>query len=162
MPNLKDYVWMRQQWPRFRHVLVGTHTAVLILCASGLLLLHEDPQAWIYVRLALMVLCPLLAGLLLASTAVAMWLLYKARREIREPWPAGRRRPTGGGSHASGERQEEGASPRVTARFRYLPGARRVDRGRRRRLSFSFLSFAATPSISSTYMPLLRAPAPPR
>ena len=75
---------MRQQWPRFRHVLVGTHTAVLILCASGLLLLHEDPQAWIYVRLALMVLCPLLAGLLLASTAVAMWLLYKARREIRD------------------------------------------------------------------------------
>ena len=78
MPDLKDYVWRR-----FRHVLVGTHTAVLILCASGLLLLHEDPQAWIYVRLALMVLCPLLAGLLLASTAVAMWLLYKARREIR-------------------------------------------------------------------------------
>ena len=68
---------MRQQWPRFRHVLVGTHT--VILCASGLLLLHdeEDPQAWIYVRLALMVL-------LLASTAVAMWLLYKARREIRD------------------------------------------------------------------------------
>ncbi|SVE11246.1 uncharacterized protein METZ01_LOCUS464100, partial [marine metagenome] len=29
------------------------------------------------------------------------------------PCPAGRRRPTGGGSHASGERQEEGASPRV-------------------------------------------------
>ena len=59
--------------------IVGTHTAVLILCASGLLLLHdeEDPQAWIYVRLALMVL-------LLASTAVAMWLLYKARREIRD------------------------------------------------------------------------------
>ena len=79
MPNLKDYVWMRQQWPRFRHVLVGTHTAVLILCASGLLLLHdeEDPRAWLYVRLALMVL-------LLASTAVAMWLLYKARREIRD------------------------------------------------------------------------------
>lgn len=74
MPDLEDYVWRR-----FRHVLVGTHTAVLILCASGLLLLHdeEDPQAWIYVRLALMVL-------LLASTAVAMWLLYKARREIRD------------------------------------------------------------------------------
>jgi hypothetical protein len=78
MPDLKDYVWRR-----FRHVLVGTHTAVLILCAISLLLLHEDPQAWIYVRLALMVLCPLLAGLLLASTAVAMWLLYKARRTTR-------------------------------------------------------------------------------
>lgn len=75
MPNLKDYVWMRQQWPRFRHVLVGTHTAVLILCASGLLLLHdeEDPQAWIYVRLALMVL-------LLASTAVAMRLIQSTTR----------------------------------------------------------------------------------
>ena len=71
MPDLKGYVWRR-----FRHVLIGTHTAVLILCASGLLLLHEDPQAWIYVRLALMVL-------LLASTAVTM-RLYKARREIRD------------------------------------------------------------------------------
>ena len=157
MPDLKDYVWRR-----FRHVLVGTHTAVLILCASGLLLLHEDPQAWIYVRLALMVLCPLLAGLLLASTAVAMWLLYKARREIRDlgQLAADARLET---AHTRQEKDnEEGASPRVTARFRYLPGARRVDRGRRRRLSSSLLSFAATPSISSTYMPLLRAPAPPR
>ena len=68
MPDLEDYVWRR-----FRHVLVGTHTAVLILCASGLLLLHEDPQAWLYVRLALMVL-------LLASTAVAMRLIQSTPR----------------------------------------------------------------------------------
>ncbi|MEE2832374.1 MAG: hypothetical protein VYD18_08430 [Candidatus Latescibacterota bacterium] len=77
MPDLEYYVWMRQQWRRFRHVLVGTHTAVLILCASGLLLLHdeEDPQTRIYVQLALIVL-------LVASTVVAMWLLYRARHEI--------------------------------------------------------------------------------
>ena len=84
MPNLKDYVWMRQQWPRFRHVLVGTHTAVLILCASGLLLLHdeEDPQAWIYVRLALMVL-------LLASTAVAIeaYTKHDAKFVTLASWP---------------------------------------------------------------------------
>ena len=39
MPDLKGYVWRR-----FRHVLIGAHTAVLILCAGSLLLLHEAPK----------------------------------------------------------------------------------------------------------------------
>ena len=79
MPDLQDYVWLRQQWRRFRHVLAGGFSAVLILCASGLLLLQdeENPQAWVYARLALLVM-------LMASTVVALWLWYQATREIRD------------------------------------------------------------------------------
>lgn len=79
MPDLQDYVWLRQQWRRFRHVLAGGFSAVLILCASGLLLLEdeENPQAWVYARLALLVM-------LMASTVVALWLWYQATREIRD------------------------------------------------------------------------------
>ena len=79
MPDLQDFVWLRQQWRRFRHVLAGGFSAVLILCASGLLLLEdeENPQAWVYARLALLVM-------LMASTVVALWLWYQATREIRD------------------------------------------------------------------------------
>ncbi len=79
MPDLQDYIWLRDQWRRFRHILIGTLTAVLILCASGLILLHDeaDPNAWMYARLALMLA-------LAASTAVAVWLWIKAGREMRD------------------------------------------------------------------------------
>lgn len=79
MPDLQDYVWLRDQWRRFRHILIGTLTAVLILCASGLVLLQDetDPEAWFWARLALMFA-------LVASTAVALWLWVKAGREIRD------------------------------------------------------------------------------
>lgn len=79
MSELQDYVWLRDQWRRFRHVLVGTLTAVLVLCASGLFLLHDeaDPQAWFWARMALSVT-------LTTSTAVALWLWFKAGREIRD------------------------------------------------------------------------------
>jgi len=78
LSEFKDYVWLRDQWRRFRHVLVGTLTAVLILCASGLLLLHdeEDPAAFFWARMALMFT-------LVAATGVALWLWFKASREIR-------------------------------------------------------------------------------
>lgn len=70
---------MRQQWRRFRHVLIGALAAVLVLCTSGLLLLRssDDPTQWVYVRLSLLFM-------LCASTAVALWLWFKASREIRE------------------------------------------------------------------------------
>jgi hypothetical protein len=42
MHDLQDYVWMRQQWRRFRHVLIGALSAVLVLCTSGLLLRGEE------------------------------------------------------------------------------------------------------------------------
>ena len=79
MPDLQDYVWLRQQWRRFRHILAGALSAVLILCASGLLLLEDEqnPRAWVYARLALLVM-------LIASTGVALWLWYQASREIRD------------------------------------------------------------------------------
>mgnify|MGYP001447686057 CR=1 FL=1 len=80
MPELQDYVWLRQQWRRFRHILAGALSAVPILCASGLLLLLEDeenPRAWVYARLTLLVM-------LIASTGVALWLWYQASREIRD------------------------------------------------------------------------------
>ena len=75
MPDLQDYVWLRQQWRRFRHVLAGGFSAVLILCASGLLLLEdeENPQALVYARLALMVMP-------MASTVVALRPWYPATR----------------------------------------------------------------------------------
>ncbi|MDP7450279.1 MAG: hypothetical protein QF689_16935 [Candidatus Latescibacteria bacterium] len=77
MPDLQDYIWMRQQWRRFRHILIGALSAVLVLCASGLLLHDpEDPARWLYPRLALMLM-------LSTSTAVALWLWVKASREIR-------------------------------------------------------------------------------
>ncbi len=78
MPEFKDYIWLRDQWRRFRHVLVGTLSAVVILCASGLLLLHdeENPEAFFWARMALMFA-------LVAATGVALWLWFKAGREIR-------------------------------------------------------------------------------
>lgn len=68
---------MRQQWRRFRHVLIGAPSAVLVLCTSGLLLLGEEgiPEQWFYARLALMVMFG-------ASTMVALWLWVRASREI--------------------------------------------------------------------------------
>ncbi|MDA0337945.1 MAG: hypothetical protein O2782_22480 [bacterium] len=78
MSDLQDYVWLREQWRRFRHMLMGGLSAVLILCTSGLLLLRdeEDPAIWFYTRLALMIA-------LVAATAVALWLWIRASREIR-------------------------------------------------------------------------------
>ncbi|MBT6146492.1 MAG: hypothetical protein HOH74_13735 [Gemmatimonadetes bacterium] len=78
MRDLRDYIWLRDQWRRFRHVLIGALTSVLILCTSGLVLLRddEDPTAWLFARLALMLM-------LVVSTMVALWLWYKAGREIR-------------------------------------------------------------------------------
>ncbi len=77
--DLQDYVWLREQWRRFRHMLMAGLSAVLILCTSGLVVLRdeEDPQIWFYTRLALMIT-------LVAATAVALWLWIRAGREIRD------------------------------------------------------------------------------
>lgn len=69
---------MRQQWQRFRHLLVGALGGVLALCTTGLLWLRsdEDPEQWFYARLALLFL-------LGASSVAAVWLWALATREIR-------------------------------------------------------------------------------
>jgi ABC-type Fe3+ transport system permease subunit len=79
MPELQDYIWMREQWRRFRHILIGALTGVLIVCASGLVVLRaveEAPEQWVFARVALMIL-------LVSCTCVALWLWFKATREVR-------------------------------------------------------------------------------
>lgn len=78
MPELYDLIWMRQQWRRFRHLLIGALLGVWIVCTTGLLWLRagDDPAEWFYARLALLFL-------LGASSLAAVWLFVLATREIR-------------------------------------------------------------------------------
>ena len=50
---------MRQQWRRFRRLLIGAITAVWIMCTSGVLYLRsEDPEVdpWFFSRMALLIM----------------------------------------------------------------------------------------------------------
>jgi len=77
MVDLHDVAWMRRQWTVFRRILLGATCVVWLLCSSGIILLRDDEQyQWFYVRMALLVM-------LLASTAVSLWLFGAAWREIR-------------------------------------------------------------------------------
>ncbi|HCV24265.1 MAG TPA: hypothetical protein DGN59_12475 [Candidatus Latescibacteria bacterium] len=67
---------MRQQWRRFRRLLIS---AVWVMCTSGILILRpgHDPEAeqWMYARMALLIM-------LGASSLVTIWLFGRATREI--------------------------------------------------------------------------------
>lgn len=77
MSDLGDILWMRNQWQRFRRLLLGAIGLVWALCTSGILVLNsEDPAQWFYTRWALL-------GLLTVATLVAVWLFAHATREIR-------------------------------------------------------------------------------
>jgi hypothetical protein len=78
--ELRDIIWMRQQWRSFRRLLIGAISAVWVMCTSGLLILRAaDPEAeqWFYARLALLTM-------LGASTLVTVWLFAKANLEISQ------------------------------------------------------------------------------
>jgi hypothetical protein len=70
---------MRQQWRRFRRLLIGAISAVWVMCTSGILILRpgDDPEAeqWMYARMALLIM-------LGASSLVTIWLFGRATREI--------------------------------------------------------------------------------
>ncbi len=111
MHDLQDYIWMRQQWRSFRHILIGALVAILVLSLSGLLLLHDDqePARWFIMRLALLLT-------IAVATPLGFWV--KAGREIRDlsRWspPLGSRmhdkrrarRRGDGASSASGPRRD--------------------------------------------------------
>ena len=71
---------MRQQWRRFRRLLIGAISAVWVMCTSGILILRpgDDPEAeqWMYARMALLMLG--------ASSLVTIWLFGRATREISQ------------------------------------------------------------------------------
>ena len=72
---------MRQQWRRFRRLLIGAISAVWVMCTSGILILRpgDDPEAeqWMYARMALLIM-------LGASSLVTIWLFGRATREISQ------------------------------------------------------------------------------
>lgn len=71
---------MRQQWRRFRRLLIGAVTAVWIMCTSGVLYLRsDDPEVdpWFFSRMALLIM-------LVTASLVTVWLFARASREISQ------------------------------------------------------------------------------
>ena len=66
---------MRQQWRRFRRLLIVAISAVWVMCTSGILILRpgDDPEAeqWMYARMALLIM-------LGASSLITIWLFGRA------------------------------------------------------------------------------------
>ena len=77
MPDLKDILWMRLQWKRFRRMLGGALGLVWLLCCSGIVFIGaEDDNEWFAARMALL-------AMLVASSGVTVWLFIVAQRELR-------------------------------------------------------------------------------
>lgn len=78
--ELRDIIWMRQQWRSFRRLLIGAISAVWVMCTSGLLILRVDDaeaEQWFYARMSLLIM-------LGASSLVTVWLFARATREISQ------------------------------------------------------------------------------
>lgn len=78
--QLRDIVWIRQQWRTFRRILIGGITAVWVMCTTGIVFLRsDDPEVeqWFYARMALLFM-------LGAASLVTVWLFARATREISQ------------------------------------------------------------------------------
>ena len=67
---------MIRQWKRFRRLLSGATGIVWLLCCSGIVFIGgDDVTEWFVTRMAFVVM-------LVASTAVSIWLFIVACREL--------------------------------------------------------------------------------
>jgi len=77
LTELREILWMRVQWKRFRRVLRVTTVLVWLMCSGGIIFIGaEEENQWFYARMALVLM-------LIVSTGVSVWLLLLARRELK-------------------------------------------------------------------------------